>query len=232
MQKPSDVSQFEASIPDASASWAGSRRHWSVRRPEVIVIGASTGGPQALDVLLQGLAIFIKNVHVFVVLHTLSDLMSAVIQHVAHLTSLPVEMARDRAVAKSGAVYFAPGDRHLGVSNKGTYIETTLSDAEPENFCRPSVDFLFRSAALAFGPQVLGIVLSGMGSDGAAGSRAIVEAGGSVIVQDKASSVVWGMPGSVAHEHLAAAILPVDMIASTVGSLLYSRTIGGIGNDL
>ncbi len=232
MQKPSDVSQFGRAIPDASVSWTGSRRDLSSCRPEVIVIGASTGGPQALDILLQGLAYFIKDVHVFVVLHTLSDLMTAVIQHVAHLTSLPVEMARHRVAVKNGTVYFAPGDRHLGLSNKGAYIEPILSDAEPENFCRPSVDFLFRSAAEAFGPQVLGIVLSGMGSDGAAGSRAIVDAGGCVIVQDKASSVVWGMPGSVAHKHLAAAILPVDMIASTVGSLLHSRTIGGIGNDL
>ncbi len=219
-------------MPDASPPWTGSKRPLSSCHPDVIVIGASTGGPQALEIVLHGLAFFVKDVHVFVVLHTLNDLMNTVIQHIAHLTSLPVETACDHAAAKKGMVYFAPGDRHLGISSKDGHVETILSDANPENFCRPSVDFLFRSAAEAVGSQVLGIVLSGMGSDGAAGSRAIVNAGGNVIVQDQASSVVWGMPGSVAHKDLASAILPVDMIASTVGALLYSRTIGGLGNGL
>jgi two-component system, chemotaxis family, protein-glutamate methylesterase/glutaminase len=194
--------------------------------PEVIVIGASTGGPQALDILLQGMAPFIGDVHVFVVLHTLAELMPAVTHHLSNLTSLQVEMAAHHAEAKKGTVYFAPGDRHLGFSNESSHIDMILSDAAPENFCRPSVDFLFRSAAECFGPGVLGIILSGMGSDGLAGSRAIAEAGGSVIVQDKASSVVWGMPGSVAHKALASAILPVNMIAPTLEGLLHP-TIGG-----
>jgi two-component system chemotaxis response regulator CheB len=210
--------------PEASFSFC--------KPPEAIVIGASTGGPQALAILLQGLAPFIKDVYVFVVLHTLTELMSTITHHLANQTSLQIQMGCHLVESKKGIVYFAPGDHHLGFVDKCTHIETMLSEAAPENFCRPSVDFLFRSAARCFGPRVLGIVLSGTGSDGLAGSNAIVREGGNVIVQDKASSVAWGMPGAVANKQLASAILPVNMIAPAIHALISPAAIGGLRDGL
>ncbi len=162
----------------------------------------------------------------------MAELAEATVNHVANLTSLRVAVAAHGQAAEKGTVYFSPGDCHLGLSNDGNHITTLLSAAAPENFCRPSVDFLFRSAAQGFGAEVLGVVLSGMGSDGLAGSRTIVKAGGTVIVQDEASSVVWGMPGSVADEDLASAILPINRIAAAIESALRSKLVGGFVDGL
>ena len=105
----------------------------------------------------------------------------------------------------------------------GSSLVISHEDSLPENFCKPSVDVLFRSAAQAYGLAALGLILTGMGADGLAGSRAIVEAGGSVIAQDEASSVVWGMPGAVARAGLASAILPLPKIAAVIAGLLNAR---------
>jgi two-component system chemotaxis response regulator CheB len=121
------------------------------------------------------------------------------------------------AVASPGSVYLARGGQHLEVvrTSDGSF-RLDLSDAPPENFCRPAVDVLFRSAAAAAGAGVLGCVLTGMGHDGLAGAKAIVAAGGQVIVQDEQSSVVWGMPGIVARSGLASAVLPLDQIGAEI----------------
>jgi two-component system chemotaxis response regulator CheB len=111
-------------------------------------------------------------------------------------------------------VYVAPGDYHMTIKGRGGPIE--LNQAPPENFCRPAVDPMFRSVAAAYGPLALGVVLTGMGSDGRDGARAIVGAGGTVIAQDEETSVVWGMPGAVALAGLAAAILPLDLIGAEI----------------
>ncbi len=219
--------------PAAYPSPEAVKRSLAPRKPPaVIVIGASTGGPQALDVMLRGMRSYIDQVHVFVVLHTLAELAEATVHHVANAIALRVETATHGSLAEKGIIYFAPGDYHLGLSKADRRIRMSLSAAAPENFCRPSVDFLFRSAAQNFGAGVLGIVLSGMGSDGLAGSRDIVNAGGAVIVQDEASSVVWGMPGSVADEDLASAILPVNLIAPAIEASLRAKPAGGFADGL
>jgi two-component system chemotaxis response regulator CheB len=119
---------------------------------------------------------------------------------------------------EAGKVYLAPGDLHLEIAAVGSRSKycSSLTKAAPENFCRPSVDVLFRSAARTYGASVLGVVLTGMGSDGRAGAQKIVEAGGNVIVQDRDTSVVWGMPGAVAAGGLADEVLPLDLIASAI----------------
>ena len=110
----------------------------------------------------------------------------------------------------------------------GSSLAICHKDSQPENFCKPSVDVLFRSTAAVYGPSTLGLILTGMGTDGLAGSRAIAAAGGSLIAQDESSSVVWGMPGAVAHAGLASAVLPLNRIAATVGDLLNGLRPRGV----
>ncbi len=126
------------------------------------------------------------------------------------------QRGRTRRRAGARARYIAPGDHHLTVESAGGVVRARLSDGPPENFCRPAVDVLFRSVAATFGSHALAVVLTGMGQDGARGCEDVVHHGGEVVVQDEATSVVWGMPGAVAHAGLAHAVLPIDQIAGAV----------------
>ena len=197
-----------------------------VLKPAAIVIGASTGGPQALSVVLKGLVPFLKNVPVFVVLHMPEEFSSVIPSHAEKLTGLPARLAHHDELVEAERIYFSPGNLHLCVERTEEGMRLRHSDAPPEHFLKPSVDILFNSAASAYEGRVLGIVLSGMGNDGLEGARAIVQAGGTIIVQDKATSVVWGMPGAIANAGLATAILPVDKIASAAGQLIWSAHEG------
>ncbi len=193
--------------------------------PRIIAIGASTGGPQALSIVLKGLVPAIEQVPVFIVLHIPPEFTEVIASHIERVTGLPAHPARQGEEVAKGHIYISPGRLHLGVLRFGDTAVVALSDDPPENFCKPSVDVLFRSAAKSYAEQVIGIVLTGMGSDGLAGSRAIVAAGGMVIAQDAASSTVWGMPRSVINEGLAHAVLPVDAIGPTICSLLRSYPV-------
>ncbi|MGB7367351.1 MAG: CheB methylesterase domain-containing protein [Methylovirgula sp.] len=195
-------------------------------RQRAIVIGASTGGPQAVPIVLKGLRPAISHIPVFVALHLPTQFTSTVAEYVEKVTGMPTHTARHGEEAQNGQIYMSPGNLHLAVTRIGNSVVTVLSDAPPENFCKPSVDVLFRTAAHAYGAAVIGIVLTGMGSDGLAGSRAIVEAGGSVLAQDAASSAVWGMPRSVAQEGLAHSVLSLELIGPTACRLLRHRIPG------
>jgi two-component system chemotaxis response regulator CheB len=109
-------------------------------------------------------------------------------------------------------IYMAPGGVHLEIQKHGRGFKLALHDGPPENSCRPSADVLFRSASRLFGSDVLALVLTGMGSDGLLGSKAIASSGGTVVAQDEPSSVVWGMPGQVVRAGIADAITPLDHI--------------------
>jgi two-component system chemotaxis response regulator CheB len=178
----------------------------------VLTIGCSTGGPEALSTLLAGLPADLR-VPVVVVQH-----MPPVFtrQFAARLDrNLPFDVyeAAGGEKLRPGSVFIAPGDYHLRLRRVGNDVVTTIDQQVPENFCRPAVDVLFRSTAEVFGPDVLATVLTGMGSDGRRGSQDVVAAGGSVIVQDEASSVVWGMPGSVVEVGAAEEVLPLGELA-------------------
>jgi two-component system chemotaxis response regulator CheB len=194
-------------------------------KPGIIVIGASTGGPQALSIVLKGLGPAIRQVPVFIVLHIPPEFTDVITSHIERVTNMPTRAARQGEEVAKGHIYLSPGHLHLGVGRFAGTPVIALSDEPPENFCKPSVDVLFRSAARTYGDQVIGIVLTGMGSDGLAGSRAIVTAGGMVIAQDAASSTVWGMPRAVVNDGLAHAVLPVDAIGPTICSLLSSYAV-------
>ena len=134
-------------------------------------------------------------------------------EHLARASHRPAREAVDGEVVKPGQIYLAPGGRHMRVARHGTEAVIVLDNGPPINFCKPAVDPLFTSAIDVWQGAILALVLTGMGSDGMRGGKDIVAAGGSVIAQDEASSVVWGMPGAAANAGICAAVLPLGHIA-------------------
>ena len=184
--------------------------------PGVLVVGASTGGPQALVTLIAGLASQVARLPICVTLHMPRDLMPVIAAHVGRRCEVETRVVTAPCTLLAGAVYFAPGDRHLMLGRTATGCGLSLAASSSRDFCQPAVDVMFASAAKVFGPRTLAVVLSGMGKDGLLGARAVAKAGGAILVQDDASSAVWGMPGAVAKAGLAAAVLPPDAIAREV----------------
>ena len=181
--------------------------------PRVLLIGASTGGPHALGTIVSGLGAVIDKVPVLVAQHMPPDFTTYLAEHLARASGRPANEAVDGEPIRRGMIYVAPGGRHMRVARRDDGPVITLDDGPAANFCKPAVDFLFSSAVTVWGAAVPALVLTGMGPDGARGADKIVTAGGSVIVQDEESSVVWGMPGAVVRAGLAAAVLPLDAIA-------------------
>jgi two-component system chemotaxis response regulator CheB len=140
-------------------------------------------------------------------------------EHLSRACGKPVREATDGEAVVAGGVYVAPGGLHMRVKKGEHGPVIALDDGPQVHFCRPAVDPLFKSAASVWGNGVLGVILTGMGADGTDGSADIVKAGGAILAQDEATSVVWGMPGSVAEAGLCAAILPVQDIAPKIGRL-------------
>ncbi len=187
--------------------------------PKLLAIGSSTGGPQALFALMQGLGQTLK-VPAVLTQHMPPTFTPILAQHITKLGGLPCAEAADGEPLVAGRLYLAPGDRHLLVETARGALRARLSTDPPENFCRPSVDPMLRSAAAACEGRVLVAMLTGMGSDGLAGTRRVIEAGGTAVAQDAATSVVWGMPGAVAQAGLCHAVLPLPRIAAKLLELL------------
>jgi two-component system chemotaxis response regulator CheB len=191
-------------------------------RIQGVVIAVSTGGPTALAEVLPA---FVPDARVptLVVQHMPAFFTAHLAERLAKTAGLPVREATDGEVVRAGEVLLAPGGRHLEIVSDAGQPRVRLSDAPPENSCRPAADVLFRSAVKLWGSGTLGVVLTGMGKDGLAGSREIVAAGGSVIAQDEFSSVVWGMPGEVVRAGLADAVLPLPQVGVEVALRLKRR---------
>lgn len=192
--------------------------------PELVAIGASTGGPQALFRVMADLGPAFR-LPVLITQHMPPTFIPILAEHISRLGGLPCAEAREGERIVAGRAYLAPGDRHMLVAGERHAPVIALSSAPPENFCRPAVDPMLRSAAAVTGGRVLAVVLTGMGHDGLAGARAVADAGGAVIAQDEASSVVWGMPGAVVQAGLAAAVEPVGEVARAI--LAFARA-GGV----
>jgi two-component system chemotaxis response regulator CheB len=137
----------------------------------------------------------------------------------ARASGRPTREAVDREPIVAGRIYIAPGGKHMLVERANNAPVVALGDGPPVNFCKPAVDPLFSSAARIWGPSILAVILTGMGSDGAHGAADIAAAGGSVIAQDEPTSVVWGMPGAAANAGVCSAVLPLDQIAGKIGRL-------------
>jgi len=189
-----------------------------VRRPRIIAIGSSTGGPQALLTLLGSLSPEV-NCPIVIAQHMPATFTTVLAQHIARASGRPSAEAAHGMEIRPGHIYLAPGDYHFQLVREGTACIARLSQSAPENFCRPSVDPLFRSVAQVFGPEGCAVMLTGMGSDGCGGAKIMAAAGAPIIAQDEASSVVWGMPGAVAHAGICSAILPLNQIAGHLAAL-------------
>src|SRR5262245_57900517 len=184
--------------------------------PRVLLIGASTGGPQALTRLMAHLDAVTDAAPVLITQHMPATFTTILAEHLARASAKPAHEAIDGEPVLAGNIYLAPGGRHMRVERRNGTAVIVLDDGPPVNFCKPSVDPLFKSAAEVWSSWNLALVLTGMGSDGCKGAADIVAAGGSVIAQDEASSTVWGMPGAVTEAGLCAAVLPLDQIAPKV----------------
>ena len=188
----------------------------------MLVIGSSTGGPEALFTVLKRLPP--PPVPVVVVQHMPPVFTAQFAARLDRNCDFPVAEARQGMVLAPGTVTIAPGDHHLTVVRAGRDLVAHLNQEPPENYCRPAVDVLFRSAATVVGGPVLALVLTGMGQDGLKGAERIIASGGSVIAQDRATSVVWGMPGAVTQAGLVEKVLPLPQVAQELQRRLWPAT--------
>jgi len=182
---------------------------------EAVVIGSSTGGPDGLAAVIAAMPADLP-VPVLIVQHIPESFTKSLAGRLDALCAIPVREAVHAAVAPPGTAWVAPWGSHLEVGRERGALRMRLVDGPPENQCCPSVDVLFRSAAAGLGARVLAVVLTGMGRDGLRGCRAVRSAGGIVVVQDEATSVIWGMPGNVAEAGLAHKILPLGEIGPEI----------------
>jgi two-component system chemotaxis response regulator CheB len=197
--KPRAVgTQPPPAIPDASM--------------KIVGIGASTGGPPVLQTILSGLPKDFP-APVLIVQHIARGFVPGLVEWLNQTTGLHVHIAAHSAPALAGHAYVAPDDFHLGIAPGGRLM---LARVEPENGLRPAVSYLFRSLAETYGPMAIGAILTGMGKDGAQELKYLRERGGWTIAQDRASSVVHGMPGEAIHLGAALEVLPADRIAQSL----------------
>jgi two-component system, chemotaxis family, protein-glutamate methylesterase/glutaminase len=187
-------------------------RAFAAAVPRILLIGSSTGGPQALTAMIGAIGNVIDRAPVLITQHMPPTFTTILAEHLTRASGRQAREAEDGEAIVAGRIYVAPGGRHMQVVKKNGAAFIALDDGPLVNFCKPAVDPLFSSAAKVWGSAILAVVLTGMGSDGARGGAEIVSAGGSVIAQDEASSVVWGMPGAAAHAGICSAVLPLDQI--------------------
>lgn len=186
--------------------------------PEIIAIGISTGGPNALTQVFRELPGDLPT-PVVVVQHMPPVFTRHLAERLDAVSALAVREATPGALLRPGEALLAAGDFHLALARVATGVVARLHQGPPENSCRPAVDVLFRSVAELYGPAAIATVMTGMGQDGKRGAQEIRDAGGRVLAQDEASSVVWGMPGAVVQAGLADETLPLTRIASRLSTL-------------
>ena len=199
-------------------------RKGSLRAPKVLLVGSSTGGPQALMKFFAGFKKAPK-VPIFITQHMPATFTAILATHLQQSTGWTAQEGKQGMVPRPGQIYIAPGGKHMELAEEDGELKIRLTDDPPENFCRPAVDPLFRSAGKIFGERILAVILTGMGHDGLKGARDITKEGATLLAQDEATSVVWGMPGAVATAGLCTEVLPIDEI----GAAASRRLEGGIG---
>lgn len=210
--------------PVAGAARAAVTLRPAPRRHPVraVVLGCSTGGPEALSRVIERITEPLP-VPLLVVQHMPAVFTRQLAHRLDRLGPSRVSEATHGQVLEPGGVYIAPGDTHLEVDGTAGRYRARITHGAPVNFCRPSVDVLFRSALSVIGPELLAVILTGMGADGKVGAGAVADAGGTVIVQDEESSVVWGMPGATATAGYAHRVLPISEIGHTISGFVQAN---------
>lgn len=189
----------------------------------IVAIASSTGGPSALGEIIPCLPADLA-VPVVVVQHMPPTFTRCLAERLNQRAQVRVVESTSGEVVRAGTVYLAPGDFHLELVRDASIVRTRLTSEAPENSCRPAADVLFRSVAQVYGAGALCVVLTGMGSDGTAGARAVVQAGGSVIAQSGPSCVVWGMPKAVEEAGLCDAIVPLSELGMAISLRVAAQT--------
>jgi two-component system chemotaxis response regulator CheB len=193
-----------------------------IMRPDAIVMGSSTGGPAALKAVLRSLKAPLPY-PIFIAQHMPPLFTKSLADNLTELLGIPAAEATDQEIVKPNRIYVAPGDFHLSLKNRGDKVITILDQKEKRHSVRPAVDTLFESAADVYGARLLGIILTGMGQDGMAGCKSIKDKRGAVIIQDEASSAVWGMPGAVFRQGAYDRIYSLEEMEQ-----LLARTLGRV----
>lgn len=193
-------------------------RPGSRTRPTIIGIGSSTGGPQALMAVLTTLPAKMQ-LPVVVVQHMPPTFTRLLADQIGRATHRPTSEGQDGTVLAAGNIYIAPGGFHMCIERTHGEGVIRINSAPPENFCRPAVDPLFRSLASGYAGATLALILTGMGADGTRGAEAIAAAGGTILAQDEATSVVWGMPGAAAAAGVCSALIPLPDIGRRLGEI-------------
>lgn len=214
------VSKVAPSLVNKATVSAGNMRRWSSSVPRILAVGSSTGGPQALTKFFETVGPTATRVPIVVTQHMPATFTAILAENLGKAAGLPAAEGRDGEMLKPGHIYVAPGGKHMIVKSEAAGAKIVLTDGPPVNFCKPAVDPLFDSLAEAFGSAVLAAVLTGMGNDGGKGAVRISDAGGSVVAQDEATSVVWGMPQAVVQNKACCAVLPLDLLAGKIAKLL------------
>jgi len=218
---PAASPQPAAAAPQPHAPTRFSLRPFNkTARPQALLIGSSTGGPQALTALAAGLGPVVDKVPVLITQHMPPTFTTILAQHVGRASGRPTHEGVDGQAVARGHIYIAPGGLHMRVGRQGGNVAIALDNGPQINFCRPAVDPLFMSAIDVWKGDLLAVILTGMGSDGMRGGKDIVAAGGNVIAQDEATSVVWGMPGAAAQAGICSAVLPLNQIGQKIQKIL------------
>jgi two-component system chemotaxis response regulator CheB len=192
-----------------------SLRPMPTEMPDIVAIGSSTGGPQALFTVLGALKPGISQ-PIVITQHMPATFTTILAEHIERASGIPTVEGSDGMPLLGGHAYVAPGDFHMVVEQQGAQRVIRLLKTPPENFCRPSVDPMLRSLTKVYGRKVFTVILTGMGQDGLKGGEGVIAAGGSLIAQDEATSVVWGMPGAVSMAGLCSAVVPLVEVAPLI----------------
>jgi two-component system chemotaxis response regulator CheB len=224
---PTSTAQPATTVKPRPARVVQSTSNYSLRPtgrfvPQVLAIGSSTGGPQALFTLMKGLGPDWK-LPTVITQHMPPKFTSILANHIQEEAGRPCIEAKGGEALEQGCSYVAPGGYHMLIERKAGRAVIVRSNAEPENFCKPAVDPMFRSLVSVYGPKVLAVILTGMGQDGANGCEEVVKGGGTVFSQDESTSVVWGMPAAVANRGLSSDILPIDELANRIRAFVLGR---------
>jgi two-component system chemotaxis response regulator CheB len=202
-------------LPHKSLYGTPAARLGVVRPIEVVAMATSTGGPNALAEVLPQLPADLQ-VAVLVVQHMPPVFTRCLAERLNSESPMAVAEAADNQPLRPGKILIAPGDYHIAVEKRSLGVHLRTLRTAHENFCRPAADVLFRSVARVYGARALGVVMTGMGQDGLRGAQEMHDEGAAILVQNQATSVVWGMPGFVAQAGLAAKILPLPEIATEI----------------
>lgn len=187
-------------------------------QPEIIAIGSSTGGPQALFSVFKNMGVV--KLPIVITQHMPATFTKILAEHITQHSDMTAQEGEDGMPVEGGKIYVAPGGKHMAFTKQTGKLTIKISDAPPENFCKPSVDVMMRSLTELYQNRILCVILTGMGQDGLIGARGLHEKGGRIIAQDKETSVVWGMPGAVATDGICDKILPINDIGKVVKTIV------------